>query len=88
MNRLDTENLPFTNNPRAEDAVVEIAVLLESQLLTSLEEAACAQNISAAALVRCLLRDFLCYSDNAASPRESREVREQHRYGEYRCSAP
>jgi hypothetical protein len=69
MNSLDEERVSFTGDPRSEDAVVEIAILLESRLLKSLEAAARAQNVSAGALVRCLLRDFLCYSDSGESQR-------------------
>jgi hypothetical protein len=69
MNRLDSEKVSFTGNVRSEDAVVEIAILLEARLLKNLEAAARAQNRSAGALVRSLLRDFLCYSDSGASQR-------------------
>jgi hypothetical protein len=67
MNRLDTDKVSFTGDPRSEDAVVEIAILLESRLLKNLEATARAQNMSAGTLVRCLLRDFLCYADSGAS---------------------
>ncbi|MHB1425473.1 MAG: hypothetical protein ACYC3I_20080 [Gemmataceae bacterium] len=63
MNRQAVENVAFADsNPRAESAVVEVPVLLESSLLTNLESAACSQGLSAASLVRRLIRDFLYYS--------------------------
>jgi hypothetical protein len=71
MNKLDTAEIPFTGSPRSEDSVVEIAILLESRLMKRLEAAARAQGMSAGSLVRCLLRDFLCYSDSDASMRAS-----------------
>lgn len=69
MHKLDAEKKSFAGNPRSEDAVVEVPVLLESRLMKALESAACARDMSAGALVRCLLRDFLCYSESDASIR-------------------
>jgi hypothetical protein len=67
MKRLDAENVSLTGNSRCEDAVVEVPVLLESRLLKSLEAAAREQGMTTGTLVRCLLRDFLCYPDRIAS---------------------
>lgn len=44
--------------------IVEVPVLLESWQLTALEAAAAAHGLTAGALVRCLLRDFLSCSEN------------------------
>ena len=73
MNRRDAEKRSFAGNLPSEDAVVEVPVLLELQLLQRLEAAAGAGGMSAGALVRCLLRDFLCYSDSGASVRDFRD---------------
>jgi hypothetical protein len=71
MNRLDAEKVSHMGDSRAEDAVVEIPVLLESHFLNGLEAAARDRGMTAGALVRCLLRDFLCYSDSVAPDRTS-----------------
>ena len=71
MDRLDREKASLTGNPRSEDAVVEVSILLESRLMKQLEAAARAQDLSVGTLVRCLLRDFLFYSDSDASLRAS-----------------
>lgn len=69
MKRLDAKKATLAGNIRSEDAVVEVPVLLESRLLKALEAAARAQGVTAGALVRCVLRDFLCYSESGASAR-------------------
>jgi len=66
MNRLEFKKVSFVGNPRSEDAIVEVPVLLEARLLKALESAARTRDMTAGALVRCLLRDFLCYSDSNA----------------------
>lgn len=48
--------------PRSPEAIVEIPVLLESWLLTSLEQAASAQGMTTGNMVRRLIRDFLYYA--------------------------
>ncbi len=73
MNRLDRDKASLTENPRSEDAVVEISILLESRLMKRLEAAARAQDMSVGTFVRCLLRDFLFYSDSDASMRASQK---------------
>ena len=73
MNRLDVKKSCFVEHGRSEDDVMEVPVLLEARLLKALETAARAQGISAGALVRCLLRDFLCYSEKSATVRASSE---------------
>jgi hypothetical protein len=72
VNRFDTDAVSFADNTRSEDAVVEVPVLLEAQLWKALEAAARTHDMTAGAMVRCLLRDFLCYSDSGASVREPR----------------
>jgi hypothetical protein len=67
MNKRNAERI----NLPSEDAVVEVPVLLEVRLLKTLETAARKQGVSAGTLVRCLLRDFLCYSESSASVRDS-----------------
>lgn len=69
MNQLDSEKVSLVGNPRCEDAVVEVSVLLEVRLLKGLETVACEQGMTAGALVRCLLRDFLCYPGRGTSMR-------------------
>lgn len=66
MHKLDAEKKSSAGHSRSEDAVVEVAVLLESRLMKALESAARARDMTAGALVRNLLRDFLCYSDSGA----------------------
>jgi len=73
MNRLDREKASMTDNPRSEDEIVEVAILLESRLMKRIEAAARAQSMSVGTLVRCLLRDFLFYSDSDASMRASQK---------------
>jgi hypothetical protein len=45
-------------------AVVEIRLLVEPGLLTALEAAACQRGVTAATMVRRLLRDFLTGGNN------------------------
>jgi hypothetical protein len=68
MNVIENERtLLGWDSPRSEGAVVEMNLLLEPWLLTALERAASEQNMTTAALVRCLIRDFLYYSDGSLS---------------------
>ena len=63
-----------------EGAVVEIPVLLESWQLTALATAASAHGLTAGALVRSLLRDFLTCCENdcpASSPSRNASKQEQ-----------
>jgi metal-responsive CopG/Arc/MetJ family transcriptional regulator len=63
MHLLDSELVrPADDNSLAEEPVVEIPVLLESQLLTELEAAARQRGTSAGRIVRRLIRDFLSCS--------------------------
>lgn len=65
MTRHALEKASFVDGtPHITDGVVEVPVLLESWLLTALESAANGQGMSAATLVRRLIRDFLFYSDS------------------------
>ncbi len=70
MNRQLIEKSVFANDScLAEDAVVEIPILLEARQLTALEAFACAHGLTAGTLVRCLLRDFLSYSEGECTAR-------------------
>jgi hypothetical protein len=67
MNAIDVEKVPLVgNDSRIGGAVVEINLMLEAWLLIALEEAACEQGMSAAAMTRRLIRDFLYYADRHA----------------------
>jgi len=65
--------LPLKKGPRAEAAgttpipmapVVEVPVLLESRLLVALESAACEQGMTTGAFLRCLVRDYVDFSES------------------------
>jgi len=77
MSRLDVENVSFTDTRRSEDTIVEVSFLLESSLLKSLEAAAREQGMTAGSLIRCLLRDFLCYSNSGESIVAPSAIREK-----------
>jgi hypothetical protein len=67
MSAIDVEKVSLAGGgPQVGGTVVEINLLLESWLLTALEEAACEQGMSAAAMTRLLIRDFLYYADRSA----------------------
>jgi hypothetical protein len=64
MNTQLIEKTAFEDgSSQAEDAVVEILVMLEAAQMTALEAAACARGLTAGALVRCILRDYLSGSN-------------------------
>ena len=64
MNALEVQKGCLTDDvPTSAEPIVEVPVLLESWLLTSLESAACEHGLSTAGMVRRLIRDFLYYSD-------------------------
>jgi predicted DNA-binding ribbon-helix-helix protein len=69
MNSLNAQKVSLTGNSRSEDTAVEVPVLLESHLWKRLEATAREQGMTTGALVRCLLRDFLCYSERVVSVR-------------------
>jgi hypothetical protein len=65
MSVLETEKVPFVDDtPRSEEKVVEVPVLLESRLLTALEATASEHGMTTGKMVRRLIRDFLCYSED------------------------
>ena len=64
MNALEVQKVSIADDvPASAEPIVEVPVLLESWLLTSLESAACEHGLSTASMVRRLIRDFLYYSD-------------------------
>lgn len=66
MNAIENERMQREeDNSRTRGAIVEVGLLLEPWLLTALESAASEQGMTAAGMVRRLLRDFLYYSDGS-----------------------
>jgi hypothetical protein len=73
MSAIQVEKVPLVGGvPQAGGAIVEINLLLETWLLTALEEAARQQGMTAATLARRLIRDFLYYSDDGLSSPSAR----------------
>ncbi len=66
MPTIDLEKGPLAEGSSPERGmVVEVSLLLESWLLTALQEQASEQEMTAGELARRLLRDFLYYSDGS-----------------------
>jgi hypothetical protein len=64
MNALEVEKVSCDRDrPPDAESIVEVRLLLESGLLTSLEAAARGQGVTAARLVRRLIRDFVYDAD-------------------------
>jgi hypothetical protein len=62
MNAIDTEKVQRVGVFREGGTVVEVSLLLESQLLAALESAARRQGMTAGTMLRRLIRDFLLAS--------------------------
>jgi hypothetical protein len=82
MNMQLIEKIVFADSSsQAEDAIMEIPVLLEAEQLTALEAAASAHGLTAGALVHCLLREFLSSSVYESAVPCPSAANSQSRYG-------
>jgi hypothetical protein len=59
MSAMHTEKPSLTESASSRGSIVEINLLLESRLLEEIEAKARERGLTAAGMVRCLLRDFL-----------------------------